>query len=127
MSKTTYTTHGMKRMKERAGVKNTKQAEHMVNVVMERGITYESCQYKIDQNYLQSRTRKPIIAYAYNGYCYIINIKTKVVITMYPLPKSFGKKKGNYFEKDNKKYNRGIFKAENMRVCCEVGDGIMEW
>lgn len=125
MKKLVYTKHGRDRMKERIGIKSKKTAEHIATLVMERGIKYEECQYKIDSNYLKSRTRGGQTAYAYNGVCYIIDIEQRSIITTYPLPKSFGQKKKDYYERGNqKKYDRKKFKSatEDLRVRCGLED-----
>lgn len=127
MGKTVYTYHGLERMKERVGVKNLKEAEHLASIVMERGDTFEDCRFKIDQEYLKNRTKNTQKAFAYNGFCYIINVKKGVIITVYQLPKSFGKKKANYFEKAGQKYSRVNYKAESLRICCEANDEIIEF
>lgn len=124
--KTTCTAHGLERFKERVGVKSIKEAEHLASVVMERGDTFKDCSYRIDREFLQGRTKGRQVAYAYNGFCYIVDTKKQMVITVYQLPKSFGKRKKEYYEKDNKKYNRINFKTESLRICCEADSEFIE-
>ncbi len=89
------TYHSLNRAKERAGL-NRKKAEKMMELARERGIGYEDCKWSLDRMFLISRTTDTTKAIAYNGYCFIFDKDTCNCITMYLLPKHFGKKKTFY-------------------------------
>ena len=88
--------HSYDRAKERAGL-NRKRAEKMIGLARVRGIEYEDCSWSLDKRYLQIRTDDKTKAVAYNGYCFIFNRETLQCVTMYSLPKRFGKKKTFYY------------------------------
>ena len=92
---TENTYHSYVRAKERAGL-NRKRAERLMELAKYRGIGYEDCKWRMDKNYLMSRTDERSKAVAYNGYCFILDSETLECITMYSLPKHFGKKKTFY-------------------------------
>ena len=98
------THHSINRAKERAGL-NKKKAEKMIELARERGIGYEECKWSLDRNFLISRTTDTTVAIAYNGYCFIFDRETCNCITMYLLPKSFGKKK-TFYQSGKRKANR---------------------
>ena len=89
------TMHSLDRAKERAGF-NRKKAEKMMELARTRGIGFEDCKWSLDRMFLLNRTNEAAIALAYNGYCFIFNRDTADCITMYALPKHFGKKKTFY-------------------------------
>lgn len=102
------TYHSINRAKERAGL-NRKKAEKMMQLARERGIGFEDCRWSIDRNFLLMRTNESCKAIAYNGYCFIFDMETCNCITMYPLPRSFGRKKTFYNNTGNK---RNIYRYE---------------
>lgn len=87
--------HSYVRAKERAGL-SRKRAERLMELARYRGIGYEDCKWRLDKDYLMNRTGDGAKAVAYNGYCFILNSETLECITMYSLPKHFGKKKTFY-------------------------------
>lgn len=87
--------HSYNRAKERGGM-SRKKAFKMMSLARERGITSESCRWSLDRNFLARRTNEVSLAIAYNGYCFIMDRMTMNCITIYPLPKHFGKKKTFY-------------------------------
>lgn len=89
------TQHCLDRMKERVGC-NPKGAKRMLNLARERGVRYEDCRWSIDRRFLESKTDEYTEAIAYNGYCFIMEKSTQKCITVYSLPKYFGKKKVFY-------------------------------
>lgn len=99
------TQHSINRAKERAGL-NRKKAEKMINLARERGQVFEDCRWSLDRRFLLTRTNEEALAVAYNGYCFIFSRQTADCITMYPLPKHFGKKKTFYSESQRKQPSR---------------------
>lgn len=95
--------HSIGRAKERAGL-SRKKAEKMMSLARERGIGFEDCRWSLDRMFLLNRTNDMAVALAYNGYCFIFRRNTADCITMYPLPKHFGKKKTFYGEGKNSRY-----------------------
>lgn len=87
--------HSVNRAKERAGM-NRKKALKMMELARERGITSDECKWSLDKKFLESRSDADTIAVAFNGYCFIMERGTMNCITMYRLPKHFGKKKTFY-------------------------------
>ena len=73
-----------------------KKALKMMELARKRGITSEECRWSLDKKYLESRSDADVIAVAFNGYCFIMERSTMNCITMYRLPKRFGKKKTFY-------------------------------
>lgn len=89
------TKHSLIRAKERAGL-NEKRARKMMELARQRGIRSEECRWNIDKEFLDSRCNEEVEAVAYNGYCFVLDRMTKHCITVFPLPKDFGKKKTYY-------------------------------
>ena len=87
--------HSIERAKERAGL-NEKKAVKMIELARKRGIDSTGCKWSLDRNYLEKRSDGSTIALAYNGCCYIFDRTSMKCITMYVLPKWFGKKKTFY-------------------------------
>jgi hypothetical protein len=94
--------HSYNRAKERAGL-NRKRAEKMIQLARVRGIGYEDCSWSLDKMFLQKRTDEKTKAVAYNGYCFIFNKNTLKCVTMFPLPRRFGKKKSFYYTDTGRK------------------------
>lgn len=95
--------HSYSRAKERAGL-NRKRAEKMIERARFRGIGYEDCTWSLDKKFLLRKTDDETKALAYNGYCFIFDRESLQCITMFPLPKHFGKKKTFYYS-DNENYS----------------------
>lgn len=89
------TYHCFLRAKERAGL-SRKRALGQINLARERGIRSDDCRWSQDKKYLISRTNGENEAVAFNGMCFIFDRKTGGCITLYKLPKHFGKKKVFY-------------------------------
>lgn len=89
------TQHSLVRAKERAGL-NEKRARKMMDLARQRGIRSEECRWNVDKEFLESRSNDEVEAVAYNGYCFILERMTKHCITVFVLPKDFGKKKTYY-------------------------------
>ena len=87
--------HSYRRAKERAGL-NKKRATKMMELAKHRGITSEGCRWSDDRKFLESRTNDEAIAMAFNGYCFIFERMTMNCITLFALPRCFGKKKTYY-------------------------------
>ena len=100
--------HSVNRAKERAGL-NHRKAQKMMDLARERGIGSEDCRWSVDRRFLESRTNDVARAIAYNGYCFIFDRTTMNCITMYLLPKSFGKKKTYY---SNRNCGRYVYEPE---------------
>ena len=96
--------HSIGRAKERAGL-SRKKAEKMMNLARERGIGFEDCRWSLDRTFLLNRTNEVAVALAFNGYCFIFDRETCNCITMYLLPKTFGKKK-TFYQSGKRKTNR---------------------
>ena len=101
--------HCYERAKER-GVLNRKSAEQFIGLARARGIGYEECTRFMDKRYLMDRTTDNKKAVAYNGFGFIFNSETLECITIFNLPKDFGKKK-TYHNSDN----RGRFEELERR------------
>lgn len=94
--------HSIERAKERGGL-NRKKALKLMELAKKRGITCSDCTWSIDRNFLECRTNDKCIAIAYNGYCFVMDRDTMNCITMYPLPKYFGKKKTFYRDNNSRR------------------------
>ncbi len=102
--------HSYDRAKERAGL-NRKRAEKMIGLARDRGIEYEDCSWSLDKRFLQMRTDDRTKAVAFNGFCFIFDRETLKCVTLYPLPKSFGKKKTFFYrEKRDEMYERAYIR-----------------
>ena len=101
---TTY--HSIKRTVERTGY-NAKASERIIMNAMTRGKNAESFPTR-EREYLEKTESKGegCRVIVYNGYCFIL--RDDYCITMYPLPKWFGKKQhdGKRKIRDAKKYMR---------------------
>lgn len=113
------TIHSIERAKDRCNLKNVKSAERFIERAIERGKRAEDCK-SWEKSYLVREARNGCVAIAYNGFCYIINNEGKCV-TVYKLPKWFGKRKhfdGKERIRDYKKYcKNNIVYSEK---CCSV-------
>lgn len=88
--------HSYDRAKERAGL-NRKRAEKMIQLARVRGIGSEDCSWSLDKRFLRMRSDDKTKAIAYNGYCFIFDRETLQCVTLYSLPKRFGRKKTFYY------------------------------
>lgn len=102
--------HSYKRAKERAGL-SRKRAERMIELARVRGIECDDCSWSLDKQFLENKSDEGTKAVAYNGYCFILDRETLSCITMFGLPKHFGKKKTFYGSK-NRDY-RGKYEFAN--------------
>ena len=91
--------HSYKRAKERAGL-SRKRAERLIELARVRGIECDDCSWSLDRHFLEHKSDEDTKAVAYNGYCFILDRETLSCITMFDLPKHFGKKKTFYGSKD---------------------------
>lgn len=89
------TVHCISRAKERAGLSSHK-AKRFIELARQRGIRSTDCRWSLDRKYLEEKSNERIEALAYNGFCFIMERDTKKCITIFKLPKRFGKKKTFY-------------------------------
>ena len=89
------------RAKERAGL-NRRRALKMMDLARKRGVRSDECRWKVDRDYLEGKSNEEVEAVAYNGMCFILDRDTLHCITMFPLPKDFGKKK-TYYRTENRR------------------------
>ncbi len=87
--------HSYIRAKQRAGL-NRKRAERMIDLARKRGIESDECSWAIDKRFLDRKSDVYTKAVAYNGYCFIFDRNSYECVTIFPLPKCFGKKKTFY-------------------------------
>lgn len=78
-----FTLHAKKRIKERV---TTTNADRLLTLALERGITVEQATSKKMKKYLEKRTDENAYAVLYNNICFIINRNTKTCITTYSVP-----------------------------------------
>lgn len=100
------TQHSIQRMKERRGI-NRKATEKRIEQAISRGKKADDFS-SWERNFLQKEEYDNCTAIAYDGYCYIIS-ERGACVTLYQLPKWFGKKKhfdGKVRIRNFKKYNR---------------------
>ena len=95
--------HSLDRVKERA-VLNEKRARKMIELARKRGVRSEQCRWTVDRTFLESKCNDEIEAVAYNGYCFILQRQTLHCITVFALPKDFGKKKTYYGNNECRDY-----------------------
>lgn len=93
-----WTEHYIERSKERLGV-NAKRALKLAKLAWERGIRSGNCRWSVDRRFLEQKSGVEKEAIAFNGFCYIFHRSNKSVncITVFRLPKDFGKKKSRYY------------------------------
>lgn len=96
--------HSLDRAKERAGL-NEKRARKMMERARKRGIRSEQCRWTVDRTFLESKCNEKAEAVAYNGYCFILQRQTLHCITVFALPKNFGKKKTYYCNYGGRNYH----------------------
>ena len=94
--------HSIERAKERAGF-NEKRARKMMSLARNRGIRSQDCRWSVDRKFLESKCNEEVEAVAFNGYCYILERQTMHCITVFALPKDFGKKKTYYDSRNRRK------------------------
>lgn len=78
-----YTRHAKQRIKERI---TTKNADRLLQLALERGITAETATSETMKKYLTRRTDDEVFATIYNGFCFIVDRSTNLCITTYSLP-----------------------------------------
>lgn len=101
------TNHGKEREKERAGLSG-RRAKRQFQLALERGKRMEDFHSSMERDYLKNRTTDKTFAIVYNRYCYIVSDEN-VVITVFAVPRWFGKKKnfdGKTRIRNIKKYER---------------------
>lgn len=82
------TMHSIERVSERTGL-NEKGAIRMILNASKKGLDYKN--FNADERqYLRNRTSSEICAKYYAGYCFIFT-QSSVCVTMYKVPKWFGK------------------------------------
>lgn len=93
VEKVKVTDHYLKRSKERMNL-CAKKAERVANLAYWRGYRAKDCKKACDIRFLESKSFPEIHheAVAYNGYCFIFDFESRLVLTVYPLPEYFGKK-----------------------------------
>ncbi len=106
-----YTLHGMERSKERLNL-NTKNAARQMELALERGIRAADCSSTLERRFLADRCLDDSEAIAYNGCCFIVNTQTKTVITVYPLPAWWGKRK-RYVGKERVRKARAYYRMND--------------
>ncbi len=84
------TKHSLEKMKERKGIKAKKAARQLSNAI-QRGKTYLDFS-SMERQYLENKEKADCRAIAYDGFCFILN-ENNSCVTLYPLPKWFGRKK----------------------------------
>lgn len=99
--------HSLDRAKEREGL-NEKRARKMMDLARQRGIRSHECRWMVDKNFLESKCNEEVEAVAYNGFCFILDRNTQNCITVFQLPKDFGKKK-TYYRNANRRESQKLF------------------
>ena len=90
----TMTRHGYERAKERMNCSG-KSAARFISLAVERGKDYTEFNAN-ERAFLKAKLRTPDTKIlVYNGYCFLLN-EDNYCITMYELPKWFGKKPTHY-------------------------------
>ena len=103
--------HSIDRAKERMGV-NEKRAIRMFDLARHRGIRSSECKWSVDRRFLEVKSDETVEAIAFNGYCFIVDRMTMNCITMFSLPKDFGKKKTYYQNSKEFKHKGKIWNEE---------------
>lgn len=116
MNTTTY--HSIQRAMERCDMPNEGAAGKNIRRAAQYGKRAEDYA-SWEHNYLSSEGKGGCEAVAYNGFCYIFG-DDNVCVTVYQLPKWFGKKK-HYDGKEKIRNYRKYFKSnEDYRERCAV-------
>ena len=103
----TKSIHSMERARERCNLKNDEVAARSIDLAYERGRSAGDLA-SWERNFLLSKSQGNCSAVAYNNYCYIMS-DTGVCVTVYELPRWFGRKKhfdGKARIRDYRKYMR---------------------
>lgn len=106
------TMHYISRSKTRGGI-NSKRAIRMAELAWSRGCRINECRWSEDKKYLLKKSNEQIEAIAYNGFCYLFSKSDLKCITVYKLPKDFGRKKT--------KYHKIKTKCIDKNMCWEGG------
>ena len=101
------TKHSLNRAKERAGL-NERRARKMMDLARQRGIRSNECRWMVDKTFLESKCNEDVEAVAYNGFCFILDRDTQHCITVFPLPKDFGRKK-TYYRSTERRENQRLY------------------
>ena len=91
------TMHYINRSKSRGGI-NSKRATRMAELAWRRGCRTNECRWSEDRKYLLKKSNEEIEAIAYNGFCFLFSKSDLKCITVYKLPKDFGRKKTKYYK-----------------------------
>lgn len=103
--------HSIYRAKERMGI-SEKRAIRMFDLARRRGIRSIDCKWSVDRRFLEIKSSEEVEAIAFNGYCFILDRMTMNCITMFPLPKDFGKKKTYYQNNKELKHKGNLWDKE---------------
>ena len=101
------TNHGVDREKERCGM-SKKKALRQVKLALERGKRVADFNGTREREYLEKRESEHTYSIIYNQFCYIVS-DDNVVITVFPVPRWFDKKKkydGKVKIRNYKKYSK---------------------
>lgn len=85
------TQHSFDRSKERQKIKNRRTAERNISLAIQRGKRADDYS-SWERDYLRKEARGKCAALVYNNSCYIIS-EDGVCVTLFRLPRWFGKKK----------------------------------
>lgn len=107
--------HSIYRAKQRMGI-NEKKAIRMFDLARKRGIKSEDCKWSVDRKFLEIKSNDDVEAIAFNGYCFIVERMTMNCITIFSLPKDFGKRKTYYQSNKDKKYKGRYWNEEYVDV-----------
>lgn len=108
----TKSIHSLERARERCNLKNDEVAVRSIDLAYERGRSAGDLA-SWERNYLLSKSQGNCSAVAYNNYCYIMS-DTGVCVTVYELPRWFGRKKhfdGKARIRDYRKYMKNYADA----------------
>ena len=115
------TLHALQRTNERTGF-NRKTSERFISNAIERGKGAEDFIDR-ERHYLLQAVEEDKKALVYNSYCFIVS-SSNICITMFPVPKWFGKKK-NFIGKNKearrcKSYKNYFETEDNYYGFCKV-------
>ena len=114
------TLHAIQRTNERTGF-NLKTSERFISNAIQRGKSSEEFIDR-ERHYLLQAVKDDRKALVYNSYCFIVSDEN-ICITMFPVPKWFGKKKSFYNKsKHARKYqlNNNFETEDNYYGFCKV-------
>ena len=113
------TLHALQRTNERTGF-NLKTSERFIANALERGKRAEDFRDR-EKDYLLRTVKNNSKALVYNTYCFIFS-KENICITMFPVPKWFGKKrrynsKNKHIREYQKNYNNYEMEDDYYGFC----------